>query len=52
MLEWALEAIERRLGPMLTQVGAGALAASIDEALVMRALAELRPLAEARMAAV
>jgi hypothetical protein len=51
MLEWALEAIERRLGAMLTLVGAGALAASVDEALVLQALAELRPLARAQMAA-
>lgn len=52
MLEWALDAISRRLTPMLTQVGAGALAASIDPALVTRAVTELRPVAQAQMAEV
>jgi hypothetical protein len=44
MMEWAMAAIGANLRPMLTEAGAGELAAQVDDALLSSALEELREL--------
>ncbi len=51
MIEWALGVVRNRLRPMLLEVGADELAASLDEAALSKAMDELEPLARAQAAA-